>query len=137
MTDAAQGLAHFTMSRDWVILRASLSAMPWITPAVGQRIWDIWPAAEPVFRPIHERAWRDGYAYGREFFLGVLYDVQASVVGDELRVMYDEIFHVDVTTPETVAESLAAMIHLCRGPGHPETPPPHPAPLRVVPGAGL
>lgn len=132
---AANTRAGFVVNRDWTVLSCTPAAMPWLAASLGLHLWKAWPNAEPIFRPIYERAWRDGSARGREFFAGALVEVEATVVGDRLVIHFEERDHLDVTSPQSVVESLTRILALARG----QEPDPALAraevPLRVVPGS--
>ena len=129
----AQGPATFTMGRDWVVTSASVAALPRMLPSLNRSVWDTWPAAEPLYRPLYERAWADGHADGLVFFNGTLVDIHATVIGDQLDVGYVELAHIDPTTVPTLIESLREIRHLCRDHASlPPAPPPRLAPLQVV-----
>ena len=122
------------MTRDWVVESASVAALRWMAPSVGRCLWDVWPASEPIFRPIYEQAWDTGRGEGIGFFMGVLVELNVTQIGDKLDVAYVELGHLDVTSCESLADSLIHLRRLCRE-RQPQDLPPLPAPLRVVPRA--
>lgn len=73
---------------------------------VGSRVWDLF-GGETLLRPIAERALRSGEPIGlRIYFDGVLNDLHAEPSGRFLRIRYRIVRQIDVTTLESLLESL-------------------------------
>lgn len=131
----AVATARFMVDRDYNVVWANAVATPWMGSALHRNLWDAWPHAEPIFRPIHEHAWATGEASALAFYNGALYDISARAAADDkLIVSYVLQDSLDITSLRAVIESLRRMRQAVAQAPVPE---PHPRPplLRIVEAA--
>lgn len=55
--------------------------------SIGKVVWEMFPDSEPQFRPVYERAWRDGFAYELIPFRGLMVEAHANVACDDRLVV--------------------------------------------------
>jgi hypothetical protein len=112
----APAVATYTINRDWILLSHNDTATPWVGECLDRSIWDVYPDAEPFLRPMLEHAWATGHTTGMIVFHGVLFEFTASTYLDAMIVTYEEIDHLDVTSLQTIVESLTRMIDVLEQP---------------------
>ena len=135
---AAHSLASFTLNRDWIVLSCTTSAAPWVGAVVNRRLWDAFAPAEAVFRPLYEQAWAAGTYTGRVFYNGVLVDLHCETTADDhLVVSFWEVDHLDITSVDSLVESLRRLLASAQEPARHETAPQDRRRLQAVPVAAV
>jgi hypothetical protein len=78
-----------------------------LRPFLGQRIWALWPGAEPLFRDKFDEARRTGRETAfTTFYAGRTEFIRAVPTEDGLAVHVEAITELDVRSLSTLAESL-------------------------------
>lgn len=77
-----------TISRDWVIADCGDGVPAIIEQSIGMTVWEAFPNSETVFRPIYDKAWRDGMAAGLTYYNNVLAEILVFLRDDHLLVSF-------------------------------------------------
>jgi hypothetical protein len=113
----------FTLDREWTITACGERTIATVAGFVHQNLWDAYPGAEPVFRPVYERAWEQGRSAGIVHWNDTLTDLHCFKRGRELLVTFD---FITLAGLRAALEQIAAAAFL-------EDPSPRPTTHRVWP----
>jgi PAS fold len=95
------------LDADYRVLVVSPAAEADFACHAGRSLWEIEPAARPVFEPHFETAWHGGRPVEFvEFYGGRLARVEARVRDHRLEVSWDVLHIVDLTTLDALWDSL-------------------------------
>jgi hypothetical protein len=80
-------------------------------PLLGERLWDHFPSARPVFSPYCEQARRSGEPVELvKFFEGALKRVRYAPTGSRLTATWEVLAAVDVSSLDSLRDSLRSVV---------------------------
>lgn len=116
------------------IVRVGPALFESMSPFVGHVLWDRLPEAEALYRPYFDEARRTGQEVEfTVFYAAELKLIRATPVGSELTIHIDRIRQLDITTLETLEESLQAMTSALADRSSEQPDRPEPGSLQALP----
>lgn len=118
----AQALNHpgrdlwFTIDQNNIVTSASLPSARALPNARGRNIFDVFPEAQPIYQGFYDRAWEDGASEIVAFYAGTVAYSTAVRAGELLRIDWEPLLTLDVTSIDSLLATVAQMRRLLARP---------------------